>query len=550
MTLFRLAVILPCLSAFAASAANDRPNILLIVADDLGYSDIGAWGGEIRTPSLDRLAAEGVQLLNFHTAPTCGPARAMLMSGVDHHRAGVGTNAASLFRLPALRGRPGYEGFLNQRVVSFATLLQDAGYHTFMVGKWDLGSAPDTLPVSRGFDRSFGLADGGASHFSDATGNLRPISEATYFADGMLLDALDSDFYSTTSYTDRMIGFVGDRPDDGNPWLAYVGYTAVHWPLQVPEDWLDRYSGRYAAGWEALRRERLARQKSLGIVDEATELPAAMSGVDDWDSLGPARRRLEERRMELYASMVELLDAEIGRLVGTLTASEDRETVVIFLSDNGAEGNDIGTLGDNDYWIPLNFDNRYDNLGRRDSYVWLGAGWGQAAVTPLRLFKSFTAEGGIRTPALIWSSRSRFVPGHRRDLVTVMDIAPTILELAHLAHPGDRYRDREIIPPAGRSVVGYLAGDSGPPHRGEPIGFELYGNRALVLDDWKILRSFPPEGDGRWALYDLEKDPGEQNDLAEREPRRLERMVELWNGYAEANGVAVIDEDFGYGRYR
>lgn len=552
----RLILLLNLLGAcFAAgtTAADDthggQPNILVIVADDLGYADVGAWGSEIRTPSIDALAGEGVQLLSFHTAPTCGPTRAMLMSGIDHHRAGVGTNAASLLRLPNLRGRPGYEGYLNDRVVTFATLLKDAGYHTFMVGKWDLGKTPDTLPVARGFDRSFGLADGGASHFSDATRSLSAAPGVTYFADDAILDALPSDFYSTSDYTDRMIEFVSGRPEDGRPWLAYIGYTAVHWPLQVPDEWLERYAGRYADGWEALRHERLARQKELGIVGEDTELPVPMSGVDAWQDLPPARRRFEERRMELYAAMTELLDREIGRLVDTLANSGGRETVVIFLSDNGAEGNDIGAIGDNEYWIPLNFDNRHANLGRRDSFVWLGAGWAQAAVTPLKIFKSFPSEGGIRTPALVYSSTGRFAPGKRRDVVTVMDIAPTILELAGVEHPGETWKGRDVLPLTGRSVLSYLEDSAPAPHAGRAIGWELYGNRALILDDWKILRTFPPEGDGAWQLFNLRTDPAESNDLAAAEPSRLAAMIELWQGYAEANGVAIIDEDIGYGRY-
>jgi len=408
------------------AADSDRPNILLIVADDLGYSDIGAYGGEIRTPSLDALAARGVQLTNYHSGPTCGPTRAMLMSGVDHHRAGVGINAASLLRLRQLRGRPGYEGYLNDRVVTFATLLQDAGYDTYMTGKWDLGRQPDKLPDARGFDRSFALAPGGASHFADMFGTFRPVSEADYYEDGVRVESLPEDFYSTEFYTDRMIEYIDNRADSDAPFFAYMAYTAVHWPLQVPDEWLDRYRGRYSDGWAALRRERLERQVELGVVPAGTVLAPESNGVDDWDGLNVSRRRLEERRMEIYAAMVELLDQNIGRLVAAATADGSRETVVVFLSDNGPEGNNIGTINDNAHWIPLTFDNRYENLGRIGSYQWTGPGWGLASATPFSIYKSFVTEGGIRTPAIVASTADRMPAGMKDAMVTVLDVPATM----------------------------------------------------------------------------------------------------------------------------
>lgn len=549
-TMFSAAVVLITVHAVQArDVVAEQPNILLIVADDLGYADTGAYGSEIATPNIDALASEGVQLLNFHSGPTCGPTRAMLMSGVDHHRAGVGTNAASLIRLPELRGRPGYEGYLNDRVVTFARLLKDAGYDTYMTGKWDLGKDPGQLPADRGFDRSFGLADGGASHFSDARGSFRPVRDAVYFEDGRLVEELPEDFYSSTFYTDRMLDYLGTRSGDDRPFLAYVAYTAVHWPLQVPDAWLDRYKGRYAEGWEVLREDRLRRQKALGIVPQFAELAPASAGYDDWKSLTPSRRVYEERRMELYAAMTELLDQEIGRLVDAVTADNSRETVVIFLSDNGPEGNNIGTVNDNEHWIPLNFDNRYENLGRRGSYLWLGPGWGLASATPFSLYKSFVTEGGIRTPAIVYSTAGRFAPAKKEGLVTVMDIAPTILELAGTSHPGDRYAGRPVQPLMGRSAVDYLTGTAAAPHAGEPVGWELYGNRAIIVDSMKASLTWPPEGDGKWELHDIAADPGEINDLASANPARLREMIALWRGYAEQNGVYVLDRDTGYGRF-
>ncbi|MDH4253607.1 MAG: arylsulfatase [Gammaproteobacteria bacterium] len=535
------------MTAGTADAEDARPNVVLIVADDLGYSDTGSFGGEIRTPNLDALADQGIRLTNFHAAPTCGPTRAMLLTGVDHHRAGLASNADALIRLPELRGRPGYEGHLNRQVVTFARLLQDSGYRTYMTGKWDLGKEPGFLPTDRGFDRYFGIADGGASHFADAIGNSRPQARAAYFDGDQRLEQLPADFYSSTTYVDRLLGFVegGDRKE---PFFAYLAFTAPHWPLQVPDDWIDRYAGAYDAGWHAIREARVAKQRELGIV--ADDAPAAPQNraVPDWGSLSPARRAVELKRMELHAAMIELMDREIGRFLAAAGQGQ-RETIVIFLSDNGAEANAVDRLPDNEYWIPATFDNRLDNMGRQGSYVWLGVGWGHAAVTPLRLYKSYPAEGGIRTPAIVYSSNGRFEPSIRADLVTVMDIAPTILDLAGATHPGAKYGDRDVLPMNGRSALDYLENRTRTVHGDEPIGWELYGNRALIRGAWKVSLTWPPEGDGRWQLFNLARDPGETEDLSASRPDLLEELRHAWNDYAEANGVAIFDEDLGYGRY-
>lgn len=528
-----------------------RPNIVLILADDLGFSDIGAYGSEIRTPNLDALAREGVQLTSFHTAPTCGPTRAMLMSGVDHHQAGLGSNAAALMRLPELRDRPGYEGHLNDRVVTFATLLKDSGYHTYMTGKWDLGIDEGQLPVDRGFERYFGLGDGGASHFADMIGAQRPKADAAYFEDGNRLARLPADFYSSRSYTDRILQFIEDNATDQRPFLAYLAFTAPHWPIQVPDDWLDRYKGEYDAGWAEVRRARLNRQKDLGVIPEDTRLPPRHRAVDDWESLSPPQRALEIRRMELYAAMIEYMDREIGRLLDGLKDGQyDRETIVMFMSDNGSEGNSIGTLLDNEFWVPNTFDNRLPNLGKAGSYVWLGPGWANAGSTPFRIYKSFTTEGGIRTPAIFYSSSGRFDIGLKNEVVTMRDIAPTILELADVQHPGLSYRGRALVPVTGKSALQYLRGNAPTVHGDDPIGWELYGNRALIRGDWKAVLTWAPEGNGQWQLFNLKTDPAESTDLAASSPELMRELIADWAGYAKDEGVALFDRDIGYGRYR
>lgn len=538
----------------SAHAQEDaRPNIVLILADDLGFSDLGAYGGEIRTPNLDALAQAGVRLTNYHTGATCGPTRAMLMTGVDHHRAGLGINAASLRRMPELRERPGYEGLLNDSVVTVASVLRDAGYHTFMTGKWDLGSKPGKLPTDRGFDRFFGLPAGGASHFSDAIGMFSPAPDAAYYEDKQRIEQLPDDFYTSAAYTDRLLGFIDERPADGKPYFAYLAFTAPHWPLQVPDDWIERYQGAYDEGWHVVRKRRFERQVEVGLLPAESELPAQNRAVPDWERLSPVQRQVELKRMELYAAMVELMDLHIGRLIDAVSADSDRETIIVFLSDNGSEGNDIGGIVDNGHWIPATFDNRLANMGRPGSYIWLGPGWGQATVAPFRNFKSFLTGGGIRAPAIAFSTAGRFDPGQKDKLVTVMDVAPTLIELARTSHPGDpssnQSNDSTPLPMSGVSALDYLSSSADTVHGDSAIGWELFGSRALFQGDWKAVLVWPPEGNGQWSLYDLAADPTETRDLGNLYPDRLADMIDHWNAYAEQNNVAVFNEDLGYGRY-
>ena len=538
----------PTVQSAGQALSDSRPNIVLIVADDMGYSDLGAYGSEIRTPNLDALAARGAQLTAYRTSPTCGPTRAMLMSGVDHHRAGLGVNAASLRRLPELRERPGYEGLLNDRVVTVARLLKDAGYETFMTGKWDLGGQPEKLPTARGFDRFMGIPSAGASHFSDAVGTFRAVEDAVYVQDGQPLDALRDDFYSSSSYTDAMLDFIAQRPDPSAPYFAYVAYTAPHWPLQVPDDWLDRYAGEYDVGWDAIRQARFERLRDLGIIPADAQLPPGHRAALAWDDVLPGQRVVELKRMEIYAAMIELMDHHIGRLVDTLSESE-RETVFIFVSDNGSEANDVISILDTEYWVASRFDNRLANMGRRDSYVWLGLGWGAATSTPFRLFKSYISDGGIRAPAIFHSTADRFETGLRSENVIVTDVPATILDLAGTSHPGESYDGRDVIPMMGVSALDYLTGRAPTVHGDDPLAWELYGNRALIRGTWKAMLIWPPNGSGQWSLYDLSSDPAEMNDLAAQFPERLASMIEDWEAYAEQNGIAVFDEDLGYGRY-
>ncbi len=388
----------------ARAARAKRPNFLLLIADDMGYTDLGSYGGEIATPVLDRLAREGVRFTEFYVSPTCSPTRSMLLSGTDMHAAGLGNMATML--APNQLGRPGYEGVLNQQVVTVASLLRDGGYHTYMAGKWHLGYEPDQSPRARGFERDFTLLAGGASHFDDQWNLEWQRPKAPYMEDGRPLEKLPKGFYSTKTYTDKMIEFIGANRGDGKQFLSYMAYTAPHGPLHVPNDWLRRYKSRYDVGWDAVREVRFRRLKELGLINEEVERAPRLWYVPRSIDFTFAVNSMLGRKMEIYASMVEYLDKDIGRLFDYLKEiGEYENTVIIFCSDNGAEGNDLRTMlsgrpGTRGFLHAAEHfaEDSPFNWGRKGTYAEYGAGWATAAMTPFRLHKGFLTEGGIRSP--------------------------------------------------------------------------------------------------------------------------------------------------------
>jgi arylsulfatase len=427
-----------------------RPNILLIVADDLGYSDLGSYGGEINTPVLDMLAQQGVRYTDFSVSPTCSVTRSMLLSGTDNHIAGLG-NMGEL-RSPNQMGKPGYEGVLNTRVASVAELLSDNGYHTYMAGKWHLGLEPDQIPHARGFERDFSLLVGGGSHFDDQWNLEWQIPKAPYTEDGRPVEKLPKDFYSTKAYTDKTIQFIEDGRRDGKPFFAYMAYTAPHGPLHVPNDWLRRYKNRYDEGWDGIRHQRLARMQELGIVDKNANAADRLYFLPRSTTLAPAARVSQARKMELYAAMVEYMDDQIGRVFAYLKEiGEYDNTVVIFISDNGAEGNDLramvaGQAGTFGFLHAMNnfAENGHNSLGRKGTYAEYGPAWAQVSMTPFRIYKGWVAEGGIRSPLIVSGPGVQGAGEINKEAVLhVMDIAPTVLELAGIEHPST-YKGREV----------------------------------------------------------------------------------------------------------
>lgn len=418
---------------------DKRPNIILIIADDMGYSDLSSFGSEIQTPNIDALAQAGKVLTNFHVGPTCSPTRAMLLSGADAHRAGLGTMNGMWSE--EQKGKPGYEGYLNKHVVTFVSLLKDAGYHTYMAGKWQQGYEDGYYPLDRGFENAFWLKFGGASHFADSNGIMEYSHPAVWREGRESVSSLPEDFYSSEYFTDRIINYIESNREDGKPFFVYGAYTAPHWPLHAPQKYIDKYAGVYEAGYDAIRNKRIERMRELGLIKEGQTVAPQHKEWPAWDELSDEQRKLEAKRMQVYAAMVDALDENVGRLVQYLKDSGEYDnSFIMFFSDNGAEGNNPADLGNNAEWMPTVFDNSYENMGKSGSYISTGPGWAHVSSTPFQLYKGFPTQGGLLS-STITVFPDRIEAGTRSDaFATVLDIAPTILELAGVTHPAPEYK--------------------------------------------------------------------------------------------------------------
>jgi arylsulfatase len=525
-----------------------------MVADDLGYSDLGCYGSEIETPNLDALAESGLVATSFYVAPDGGPTQAMLLTGVEHHRVGM----AQVRRWAASPGldKPAYNQRLSERAVTLASALRAAGYHTIMAGRWELGEAPGHRPPKRGFERSFALHDGAASHWSDMRSAIPGRSLAHYTRDGQDVAELPADHFSTRAFTDFVIESIEARRGEDRPFFAYLSFQAPHAPLAVPEDWRERYAGRYDGGYDAIRGARLLRMKQSGLVREDVRPYPGLPTVPAWRDLPEAMQKTQARKMELYAAMVSNLDFHVGRLLDHLRGiGELDETPVVFLSDNGASPSDRGALGmqpnDRAFYVeqfPVVDPARW---GGPETFLEVGPAWAQVSTVPFRLFKGTLAEGGIRSPLIVRGPgvrTTRGVFGLRRHepsgaLLHVTDLAPTILELAGVAPPA-RWQGREALLPQGRSLVPLLAGELTArkgPH--DWLGFELGGDRALRRGAWKLLSLSRPFGPGEWLLYRIDLDPAELYDRSQQDPDELRTLRALWEDYARAHGVAIEPRD-------
>jgi arylsulfatase A-like enzyme len=537
---------LACSSVESATAqpVSKRQNIMLILADDLGYSDIAPFGGEIDTPNLTALAKSGVRMTNFYASPACSPTRSMLLSGTDNHIAGLG-NMAELVA-PQQKGRRGYEGFLNNDVAALPELLRDGGYHTYMVGKWHLGLTEELSPAARGFEQSYAMMQGGAGFF-DQTGNAPAPdggkSKSIYRENGKLASLPEyPGFYSTDFYTDKAIEYIKSNRSDGRPFFAYVAYTAPHFPLQAPDKLIEKYKDRYTGGYEAIANERLTRMKEMGLVPSSVGAQPKLPVWPSWTTLTPEQRASEARRMAVYAAMVDSMDQNIGKLISYLREINELEnTVVVFLSDNGAEGSDINDLVGSE-WVKRNFNNAVENIGRPGSYVGYGPGWGRVGATPFRLYKGYTAEGGVRSPTIITQPRLPRQGQIDTHVASIKDLAPTFLQIAGVAPPKGEFKGRKVAPIQGTSLWPFLNGEVGEPHPSNySLAMELFGRVFVRKGNWKLIWVNKPWGESAWELFDLSNDPGEHKNVASQHPDKLNELLNEWKQYQKENGV-VFDE--------
>ncbi|WP_394181335.1 arylsulfatase [Marinomonas posidonica] len=563
--------------ADASPSTPSRPNILLIMADDLGYSDLSAYGSEINTPNIDALATQGRILTNFHTAAVCSPTRASLMTGVDHHLAGIG-NMGEVVGINILQNKPisapwgksntydfdnipeGYRGHISEKTATMPELLSDSGYHTYMVGKWHLAydvKAPDknhklwyrinksALPFARGFEKSFTLVNGGGSHFAPSMPPT-PLDITMYAEDDRVFPSkmLPKDFFSTEFYTNKLIDYIDANHGDGKPFFAYAAYTAPHWPLQAPQADIDAQKGRYDAGYDVIKQQRLARMKRLGLIDNVIEPAKDSVGPKHWNELNSDEKQKEAKSMEIYAAMVSNLDHHVGRLVSHLKdIGEYDNTLIVFMSDNGAEGAPA--------YLPkipgTQFDNSLDNMGKPGSAVAYGPRWAEVSSAPFRLFKGFTgAEGGTASPFIVKLAGQTKGKPMSSARMQVVDILPTFLDAVGVELPGDHYKGKSIYPPKGASFLSALQQSdtfTKVHSDGTVLADELMGASYVIRGKWKLSQQAPLKKapiftkDVPFALYDLSNDRGETKDLSAQYPEVVAELKQAYREYIRTNKV-------------
>lgn len=535
-------------------AADKQPNVVIILADDMGWSDISPFGGEIDTPNLQALANQGVKFTNFHATPYSGPSRAALLTGTDSHYVGLG-NLAEITTKEQREGNPeGYAGYLNDKAITLAEYLKTSGYHTIMSGKWHLGIKEEQDPTQKGFDKALAMLRGEYYHYpSQTTENGKQLVYGNYKdADGLKMYRKNGqvyeepqNFFSSDAFTDFAIEEINQRPD-GKPFFLYLAYTAPHSPLQAPQQYIDKYQGKYTEGPQVLANQRFAAVKKLGLVPENIQQPTLVN-TPDWQSLSEQERLEFAKRMQVYAAMIDNMDANIGRLVADLKSRGELEnTIFMFLSDNGAAG--AFREGDRRWgkWVTETHDNSLANMGREKSYISTGPDWAQASSMPFALFKGYTTEGGLRSPLIVSG------PGIQSGAVSgsygsIIDIAPTVLSLTGVkvsTPEGKAAMTGENLLSQLQQADAKITGPS------KPRVMESMGGKSVRFGDYKALATSRFETihglisdkvvKDTWQLFDLSKDPGETQDISLQEPEVLKQLVDAYYQYAKEAGVVEV----------
>ena len=508
--------------------------------DDAAFTDLGVYGGEARTPSIDALAARGAMFTSHHSSPLCSPSRAMLLTGIDNHRNGVATIEEVL--PPEQEGKPGYSLFLEPGVLTIADRLKAAGYRTYMTGKWHLGHGPGQLPNGHGFDRSLALDASGADNWAPKP-YMPYYQTAPWFEDGEPA-VMPESYYSSEMIVDRMLGYLKADAQRDEPFLAYVAFQAVHIPVQAPQQFIDSYAGRFDAGWDVLRRERWQRARDRGLVSPDAPFEAEPASLRKWDSLTEDERRIYAKSMQVYAGMLEAMDFHIGRLLAWLEQiGELDNTIVVVTSDNGPEPSDPVHTRGMGLWMPLNgYSWKLEGLGGPGSLNFIGPEWAAAASSPGRLFKFYASEGGLRVPLVLAGPGVTAGTGIATPSF-VTDVTPTLLDLAGVPAQGGG------VAMTGRTLRPVLDGQVARAYPIDvPVGIEVSGNSALFKGDWKLVRNMPPFGDGEWKLHELALDPGETKDLSAERPELKAELLRDYAAYEREMGVLPMPE--GYESYR
>ncbi|WP_346238372.1 arylsulfatase [Niabella insulamsoli] len=511
------------LITFLSRAQTNQPNIILIMADDMGYSDLGCYGSEIPTPHIDRLAANGVRFSQFYNTARCCPTRASLMTGLFQHQAGIGAMSEDPFKRPDQKsqwdwGTPGYKGYLNRNCVTIAEVLKPAGYHTYMTGKWHLGMhGEEKWPLQRGFDKYYGILAGASSYLKPEGGR-----GLTYM--NTHLPAPQAPYYTTDAFTDSAIAFINQEKDN-QPFFLYLAYNAPHWPLQAKAADIKKFEGKYLRGWDEIREARFKKQLALGIIDPATKLSPRAEEVRPWNELSAQEQKDVAYRMAVYAAQISCIDQNVGKLVSFLKARGKYDnTVIIFLSDNGACPEPYKELGGG----PMEAINDPAESGA----VSYGTGWANVSSTPYRKWKVQQEEGGIRAPFIIsWPERQTEQNTIAGTPSYLIDVMPTILEVSGAQYPAV-HDNHSIYPLEGRSFANALMGKKLAAH--DYMFWEHMGNQAVRKGSWKAVKHQQSEN---WELYQILKDNTELHNVADQEPDILKDLVTHWQQWAKEKFV-------------
>jgi arylsulfatase A-like enzyme len=532
-----------------AAQPNTRPNILLIVGDDMCFSDVGVFGSEVATPNIDALAADGLSFTNFHVGATCSPTRSLLLTGVDNHRNGLGNMHE--FLTEDQRGQPGYEGYLNKDVVTIVQLIRDAGYSTYMSGKWHLGADEGYRPYDRGFEQTYSLLQGAGSNYGSIPSGEGEHGDLTFTANGQIVDRPEG-IHSNELYADKLIDFLDPEQNADKPFFAYLSTQTAHWPHQAPKEYIDKYRDVYAAGWDVIRAQRVEKLISLGILSKDHAVSPRFPGVPPpWDALPPEAKVAQANTMAAYGGMIDHMDVHIGRVIDHLKETGQYDnTIIIYMTDNGPDWSQPN-VGGGEPWYNVHYPNTaVEDIGMRGNFSSYGPPWAQVASAHLNGFKTFSTEGGLRVPFIIrypeWIEA-----GRTNEFVYVTDLSATILKIAETQHPGSSYKGRKVFPMNAKSMLPFMRGET-LTHRSADdwLGYELFGNSAMFHGDFKALRlgawlqSTGVASAGEWQLFDLKNDPSEVHDLSQQQPERLAEMVAKYAEYSEHLGVIDVPPDF------